>query len=311
MIHFSVVFLWIIIIVQIISVHSWITSTTTTNFPSASDGPRGALNYGRPTKSLSRLYYLPNQNLPQQQEEEKQQDDETQGGTSSSSSSKDFFIRESLMVDMGTASDILADGFFKDNTNFLTYQLERLQTYLSLESGFPKPFDRHQIFVACEVTKGQVIAMAEVDARIEGDDARGTNGPYMCNIAVHKDYQRMGIATALVEKCEEQVQEWVSSTTTTTRTSTTDPDATTALSSSLYLKVRQSNKAAVSMYDKIGYRSIGQEIEEKTNSVVLIMRKELPRPPPAVTSSVVSSTSSSSMSSPSSSWWLEKPSRLS
>lgn len=284
MIRFLVVFLFIIVL-QIISVHSWITSTT---FPSAVDGPRGTLNNIPRPKSVGRLYYLPNQNLSQQENQQE-------------SSSKDFFIRESLMVDMGKASEVLADGFFKDNTNFLTYQLERLQTYLSLESGFPKPFDRHQIFVACERTNGQVIAMAEVDARVEGDDARGTNGPYMCNIAVHKDYQRMGIATALVEKCEEQVQDWIS---TSDNGSSSSTDTATALSCSLYLKVRQSNKAAVSMYDKLGYRSIGQEMDEKTNSIVLIMRKELPRP-------VTSSLSSLSSSSSSSSSLLEESSRVS
>jgi hypothetical protein len=53
------------------------------------------------------------------------------------------------MVDMGPASKILADGFFKNKTNFITYQFERLQTYLSLESGFPRPSTRHELFVAC------------------------------------------------------------------------------------------------------------------------------------------------------------------
>lgn len=253
-------FLQLLCLIQI--VHSWSTPST---FPSALTG---SISSSRKPKCLkNRLFYLPN---------EKEQDkEETQS----------FFIRESLMVDMGKASEILADGFFKDNTNFLTYQLERLQTHLSLESGFPQPSTRHQIFVACEVSTGQVIGIAEVDARVHGDDARGTNGPYMCNIAVDGTYQRMGIASALVKQCEEQVREWVCN----------NSNSENILSCSLYLKVRQSNNAAVSMYDKLGYRSIGQETEEKTKSVVLIMRKQLSKPEETSTTSSTTLEQSSSI----------------
>lgn len=188
----------------------------------------------------------------------------------SQESREEFFIRESMMVDMGRASKILADGFFKDNTNFITYQFERLQTYLSLESGFPQPSTLHQIFVACEATTGQVIGVAEVDARLDGGQGvRGKNGPYMCNVAVDQKFQRNGIASALVQQCESQVHEWVRQ--------SSSSSSSTVLSNSLYLKVRENNQAAVAMYDKLGYRSMRQEKEEKTDLTVLIMRKQLPR----------------------------------
>jgi ribosomal protein S18 acetylase RimI-like enzyme len=188
----------------------------------------------------------------------------------SQESREEFFIRESMMVDMGRASKILADGFFKDNTNFITYQFERLETYLSLESGFPKPSTLHQIFVACEATAGRVIGVAEVDARLDGGQGvRGKNGPYMCNVAVDQKFQRKKIASALVQQCESQVHEWVRQ--------SSSSSSSTVLSNSLYLKVRGNNQAAVAMYDKLGYRSMRQEKEEKTDLTVLIMRKQLSR----------------------------------
>ncbi|CAJ1937890.1 unnamed protein product [Cylindrotheca closterium] len=192
-----------------------------------------------------------------------------------------FFIRPALPADVGPASKILADGFFKDNTNFITYQFERLETWLSLDIGFPRPNTRHELFVACEQSTGKVLGLAEVDARIERPTV--CNGPYLCNVAVDLDHLRQGIATALVEKCEAQVQEWVyesvqkeAATLNEKDSKDTSTATTSRLSSSLHLKVRQNNAKAVTMYDKLGYQSILQELDKK-NQTVLVMRKQLER----------------------------------
>jgi hypothetical protein len=91
-----------------------------------------------------------------------------------------FFIRKSMMGDMGKASKILAEGFYLKNSNFIVYQLEKLETFLSLESCFPKPNSFHEILVACDNRNGEVLGMVEVDARNE-TKGRGQNGPYMVN----------------------------------------------------------------------------------------------------------------------------------
>lgn len=175
----------------------------------------------------------------------------------------DYFIRPSLSADVGRASQILADGFFKYRTNFLVYHWERLETYLSLESTFPKPNTFHQIFVACDSQTGLVLGMAEVDARLPKNNA--TNyGPYMCNVAIDEKYQRQGIASALIQRCEQQVEEWYRHT-----------DG--KIFCSLYLRVRASNVAAVGMYSKLHYMSILQEKDHKTGETVLVMRKQLDR----------------------------------
>jgi ribosomal protein S18 acetylase RimI-like enzyme len=196
-----------------------------------------------------------------------------------------FFIRKSLRADVGRASKILADGFFKGKTNIFIYQLERLETYLSLESGFPKPNTMHEIFVACNALDGIVLAMAEVDARVGqyGDGRGGKDGPYMCNLAVDESCQRRGIASALVAECEAQVLEWYNlQTTTSTRT--------TPISRSLYLNVLQSNVAAVQMYNKLGYQSFRQKVQERSGETVLVMRKELLLVSSATTASTTTTT---------------------
>ncbi len=176
----------------------------------------------------------------------------------------EFFIRPSLSADVGRASQILADGFFKYKTNFLVYHWERLETYLSMESTFPKPNTLHQIFVACDCQSGRVLGMAEVDARVPMKSVENT-GPYMCNVAVDEKYQRQGIASALIKRCERQVEEWYLET-------------EGKIFCSLYLRVRTSNKAAVGMYSKLDYISILQEKENRTGETVIVMQKQLQRP---------------------------------
>ncbi|KAL3903140.1 MAG: hypothetical protein SGILL_010557, partial [Bacillariaceae sp.] len=191
-----------------------------------------------------------------------------------------YFIRPALLVDMGRASKILSDGFFKHKTNFITYQFERLTTYLSLESTFPKPNTYHEIFVACCAQKGTVWGVVEVDARMDGSDRSVTvkdDGPYMCNLAVDDQSQRMGIASALVRECERQVAEWHNDDRQRRIRNGTDDDPTTIrVSKSLCLRVRESNVPAVQLYAKMGYQSMWQEPEKKTGETVLLMRKQLP-----------------------------------
>jgi ribosomal protein S18 acetylase RimI-like enzyme len=47
------------------------------------------------------------------------------------------------------------------------------------------------------------------------------------------------------------------------------------MSNSLSLKVRESNRAAIQLYTKLGYQPLLQETEKKTGEIVLVMRKQL------------------------------------
>jgi ribosomal protein S18 acetylase RimI-like enzyme len=184
-----------------------------------------------------------------------------------------FFVRPALLVDMGRASKILSDGFFKHKTNIITYQFERLQTYLSLESTFPKPNTYHEIFVACCAKRGTVWGMVEVDARPNSDRDTAKDGPYMCNLAVDDQRQRMGIATALVRECEQQVRLWYEQDRRRGLCNESDEDLTVC--NSLCLKVRESNRPAIELYAKLGYQTVSQEEEEKPGETILLMRKQL------------------------------------
>jgi ribosomal protein S18 acetylase RimI-like enzyme len=145
-------------------------------------------------------------------------------------------------------------------------------------------------YIGC-AKKGIVLGMVEVDARPSdtNNEERDTNGPYMCNLAVDDKCQRRGIASALVKECERQVQAWyeqnktqppfdISSATFMIAEGSNEIlsnfTAIATMSNSLSLKVRESNRAAIQLYTKLGYQSLLQETEKKTGEIVLVMRKQ-------------------------------------
>ena len=166
-----------------------------------------------------------------------------------------FFIRKCLPAEVGAAADILTDAFFKQNTNPITYQWERLTTYLSLEGTYPKPGTRHALFVACHAKTGKVLGLAEIDDRPATNDRNATPRPYMFNVAVDPKWQRRGIAKALVLSCENIARTW------------NKPQ--------VFLKVRDTSKEAIAMYESLGYvtRSARVELLNKKYLNLLIMSK--------------------------------------
>jgi len=183
----------------------------------------------------------------------------------------DYFVSDAQFVHLGPAARILTEEFYSKRTNFLTFQLERLKTVLSLEStfsnlsrrgeaaedmGYSGPPLQHMT-VACDAKTGEVVGFAEVDARPLGGRTTGAaaSAPaedhasedivrsYMYNLAVDKRWKRRGIASALVRRCEEYVA-----------------DAHDAcLEKRLYLRVRKCNRAAIALYEKMGYEEMPPE----------------------------------------------------
>jgi ribosomal protein S18 acetylase RimI-like enzyme len=170
---------------------------------------------------------------------------------------------------MGAAAQILTEEFYSHRTNFITFQIEKLKTALSLESTHPsnnnsRSRSNGQMFAACSSKDGKVVGFAEVDTcslesnqcnelnecGIDGaEDGTGNtndgsstkrNGvprPYMYNLAVNQQWKRKGIATELVKACEKFVLE-------------------TNTEKRLYLRVRKCNNAAITFYESNGYAEI-------------------------------------------------------
>lgn len=164
----------------------------------------------------------------------------------------DYFITNALVVHLGPAARILTEEFYSSRTNFITYQIEKLKTTLSLESTYPGNNGNassnrrlQQMFVACESKSGKVVGFAEVDARPLGagsnkTDPKRLNRSYMYNLAVDKKWKRKGIATELIRECERFVSDMHE----------------LCAENRLYLRVRSCNLAAIELYTSLGYSEV-------------------------------------------------------
>lgn len=189
-------------------------------------------------------------------------------------------------IDLGPAAQILTEAFYSHRTNFITFQIEKLKTALSLESTFDKQRmnPMGQMFVACSSQNGKVVGFAEVDTcSLKKDcnelkecgleDAVKSNlpRPYMYNLAVDQRWQRKGIATALVAACEDFVGSMKPNNSDAAIMSYKQmgySDASLASACDqlisnqedeerwIYLRVRESNDAAILFYERIGYSKI-------------------------------------------------------
>jgi ribosomal protein S18 acetylase RimI-like enzyme len=176
----------------------------------------------------------------------------------------------------------LADAFYRHKTNIFTFQLEKLNTYLSLESTYPYrnifgKVVKHDMLTACRYPDGKVIGFCEVDDQPPGTFKTGSNNnnnnkkkednpreaprPYMCNLAVDRQWTRKGVAKALVKACEDIVlsDEWRRqkvddyASDTDTSKSTCSPANSHDHQPKLHLKVRSQNEAALQLYRSLGY----------------------------------------------------------
>ena len=193
-----------------------------------------------------------------------------------------------LLSDLSPAAQILTEAFYSHRTNFITFQIEKLKTALSLESTFDKQRINPvgQMFVACSSYNGKVVGFAEVDTcslkkdcnelkecGVDNENERSIPRPYMYNLAVDKQWQRRGIATALVTECEKFVAniEWKQYGSDETilvykemgYSDTTLRTACEKLVNNLeekeqwlYLRVREGNEEAITFYESLGYREI-------------------------------------------------------
>ena len=102
------------------------------------------------------------------------------------------------------------------------------------------------------VVDGTVVGFVDLDAR-PCQTKPPLPRPYLSDLAVDSDHRRRGLAKALVKRGEEFIQ----------RIPRND----------LFIRVEESNEAAVAMYRQLDYKILGREVD-KDERILLTLHKK-------------------------------------
>ena len=142
---------------------------------------------------------------------------------------KGFYVRRGMFRDLRDVAELMMEAFYQEGA--LMFHYHRMLELDRLQSNFPYDSSRHEFYVACGPT-GEVVGFVDVDGR-KSMRYDAPPRPYLSDLAVKSDWRRMGVATSLIEMCEVRARE--------------------IGHKSLYLRVEQSNEAALRMYSDLGY----------------------------------------------------------
>ena len=178
-------------------------------------------------------------------------------------------------------ADFFVDAFWTAKVGGGTSQLSRTQQQ-SLQQSQAAEFTKRyggkgrvaELFVCKQKDKVIACAGVEVD-RIPDGSLKGpivTRAPLMSNLAVSRQYRKRGLAVQLVKQVEQHVQqEWGYD--------------------ECYLYVEQRNRAAIKLYQKLGYKQLWTDSNAKTllptsdgrldstTTTLVCMRKDLKKSP--------------------------------
>jgi len=153
-----------------------------------------------------------------------------------------------MKKDVPIMSRILTDGFHRLKTNVFTYPFVLPDTYINQKLRFG---DRVGTFLAYSTADdGAVVGCCEVDDASTWGEKNPAPRLYMCNLAVYEQFQRKGIATALVLNCEEVVRNAYDK-------------------SLLHLRTRDTTRVAINFYSGLGYRVESKSVNEEKETILL------------------------------------------
>jgi ribosomal protein S18 acetylase RimI-like enzyme len=148
-------------------------------------------------------------------------------------------IRAATSADLASVAQIIAESFHSQKGIWgWAFPLFRLGIYEDLRHRLSSATPHHICLVAVDTTVGgshQIVGTVEMGVRFSDSWAYVHKSfPYLSNLAVHPKYRRHGVASGLLNKCEQVSQEWGFQ--------------------DMYLHVLENNYQAKQLYFKLGYR---------------------------------------------------------
>jgi ribosomal protein S18 acetylase RimI-like enzyme len=169
-------------------------------------------------------------------------------------------VRPCTHSELGACADIIIQSFYNYTSLSPWRQMSKLAELNRIQQGFPYGDDRalHQMMIAVAGSDSRgnrrssetICGFVDVDARIPNQPTSYSYNPrpYLSDLCIHPDFRRRGIATVLIQACEEFCIKLP-------RHRWSDQSSESELPE-LYIRVEANNAAAVNMYKKLGYKTL-------------------------------------------------------
>jgi len=195
------------------------------------------------------------------------------------SSPLSFRIRKINFSELDQVSKIILVSFYKEEFQKGPWKhLCSMNELSRLQSNFPYSDPNHYMYAAVAESskssaaspsarrtlknsnnnnnaKPMIVGFVDIDGR-PPKQVTDPPRPYLSDLCIHPQWRRKGIARALIQKCEQTVQEQMNK-------------------SEMYIRVEQSNDAARSMYDGLGYSHQEHDIFGVRDTTMLLHRSFL------------------------------------
>jgi ribosomal protein S18 acetylase RimI-like enzyme len=184
-------------------------------------------------------------------------------------------VRPCTHAELGACADIIIQSFYNYTSLSPWRQMSKLAELNRIQQGFPYGDDQslHQMMIAVAGSDSRdirrsaetICGFVDIDARIPNKPTSYSFNPrpYLSDLCIHPDFRRRGIATVLIQACEEFCVHLP-------RHRWSDQSSDSELPE-LYIRVEATNAAAITMYEKLGYKAVPNPDADN----ILILRKIL------------------------------------
>jgi ribosomal protein S18 acetylase RimI-like enzyme len=199
-----------------------------------------------------------------------------------------FEVRDCTHGELNLVADIIMDSFYNytDPSN-IWKQLTKLAELNRIQQNFPYGSDKahHRMLVVTSTnfnssdTATSICGFVDIDTRIPNRPTsyKYNPRPYLSDLCIHPNYRRYGLASLLIQSCEDYCRSHHHSNTgsmLSTRQQNEISPSDVHRGPELYIRVETTNIIAIQMYQKLGY-SILSDHADSSNPNILILFKAL------------------------------------